>query len=79
MPMGMTHTAEQIIRPREVDAGAKVGDVCRQLGNVENTFYRGREKYLGMEPSEARRPRRCRTRTCGCQRRAPSRCSRRTP
>jgi putative transposase len=56
MPKGMTHTAEQIIRAlREVDAGSKVGDVCRRLGIVEKTFYRWREKYAGMEPSEARR------------------------
>ncbi len=56
MPKGSTHTAEQIIRAlREVDAGARVGDVCRQLGIVEKTFYRWREKYAGMEASEARR------------------------
>ena len=46
----------QIIRAlREVDSGAPVGFVCRQLGIVEKTFYRWREKYAGMEPSEARR------------------------
>jgi putative transposase len=56
MPKGMTHTAEQIIAAlREVDAGAKVGDICRRLGVVEKTFYRWREKYAGMEPSEAKR------------------------
>jgi putative transposase len=56
MPKGRTHTAEQIIRAlREVDSGAPVGFVCRQLGVVEKTFYRWREKYAGMEPSEARR------------------------
>jgi putative transposase len=56
MPKGMTHTAEQMIRAlREVDAGAKVGDVCRQLGIIPKTFYRWREKYGGMEASEARR------------------------
>jgi putative transposase len=56
MPKGRTHTAEQIIRAlREVDSGAPVGLVCRQLGIVEKTFYRWREKYAGMEPSEARR------------------------
>jgi putative transposase len=56
MPKGRTHTAEQIIRAlREVDSGAPVGFVCRQLGIVEKTFYRWREKYAGMEPSEARR------------------------
>jgi putative transposase len=56
MPKGRTHAAEQIIRAlREVDSGAPVGFVCRQLGIVEKTFYRWREKYAGMEPSEARR------------------------
>jgi putative transposase len=56
MPKGRTHNAEQIIRAlREVDSGAPVGFVCRQLGIVEKTFYRWREKYAGMEPSEARR------------------------
>ena len=56
MPKGTTHTAEQIIAAlREVDAGAKVADVCRRLGVVEKTFYRWREKYAGMEPSEAKR------------------------
>jgi len=29
--------------------------VCRQLGIVEKTFYRWREKYAGMEATEARR------------------------
>ena len=44
MPKGRTHTAEQIIRAlREVDSGAPVGFVCRQLGIVEKTFYRWRE------------------------------------
>ena len=56
MAKGQTHTAQQIIRAlRQVDAGAKVGDVCRQLGIVEKTFYRWREKYAGMEVSEAKR------------------------
>jgi putative transposase len=56
MAKGQTHTAEQIIRAlRQVDAGAKVGDVCRHLGIVEKTFYRWREKYAGMEVSEAKR------------------------
>jgi hypothetical protein len=38
MPKGRTHTAEQIIRAlREVDSGAPVGFVCRQLGIVEKS------------------------------------------
>ena len=41
MPKGQTHTTEQIIKAlRRVDAGVRVGDVCRQLGIVEKTFYR---------------------------------------
>ncbi len=56
MPKGRTHTAEQIIAAlRQVDEGVPVPVVCRQLGVVEKTFYRWREKYAGMEPSEARR------------------------
>jgi len=56
MPKGQTHSTEQIIRAlRQVDAGVRVEDVCRHLGIVEKTFYRWREKYAGMEPSEGRR------------------------
>jgi putative transposase len=56
MPKGRTHTAEQIIAAlRQVDEGVPVPVVCRHLGIVEKTFYRWREKYAGMEPSEARR------------------------
>ena len=56
MPKGQTHTTEQMLRAlRQVDAGVDVEIVCRQLGIVSKTFYRWREKYGGMEPSEARR------------------------
>ena len=56
MPKGQTHTTEQIIKAlRMVDEGVRVGDVCRQLGIVEKTFYRWREKYAGMEAGEAKR------------------------
>jgi putative transposase len=56
MPRGMTHTAEQVIRAlRLVDEGAPVSEVCRQLGIVEKTFYRWREKYAGMDVGEAKR------------------------
>src|SRR5687768_15600701 len=40
---------------REVDNGVPVSVVCRKVGMVEKTFYRYREKYQGMEPTEARR------------------------
>jgi putative transposase len=31
-----------------------VGDVCRQVGIAEQTFYRWKKTYGGMLPSEAR-------------------------
>jgi putative transposase len=40
---------------REVDNGAPLDVVCRKIGMVEKTFYRYREKYAGMEATEARR------------------------
>ena len=49
-------TEEQMIGAlREVDAGAKLRDVCRRLGITEKTFYRWRSKFGGMEVSDARR------------------------
>jgi putative transposase len=47
---------EQIIKAlKEVDAGAQVRDVCRRLGVTEQSFYRWRQKYGGLEVSEAKR------------------------
>ncbi len=49
-------TEEQIIKVlKEVEAGAKVQDVMRRLGVSEQTFYRWKAKYGGMEVSEAKR------------------------
>ncbi len=39
---------------QQVDAGVPVGDVCRQVGVSEQTFYRWKKAYGGMLPSEAR-------------------------
>jgi putative transposase len=53
-PSGLSE--EQIIRAlKEVDAGAKVGDVCRRIGVTEKTFYRWRAKFGGMDVSDAKR------------------------
>ncbi len=50
------YTEEQIIRAlREVDAGAKVQDVIRRMGVSEQTFYRWKAKYGGMDVNEAKR------------------------
>ena len=47
---------EQIIRILgEVEAGAKVKDVCREHGLSEGTYYRWKSKFGGMDVSEARR------------------------
>jgi putative transposase len=49
-------TEEQIIAAlKEVDGGAEARDVCRRLGVTEQSFYRWRRKYGGLEVSEAKR------------------------
>jgi len=53
---GKRYSEAQIIAAlKEHEAGAKAADVCRKLGIVENTFYRWKAKYGGMELSEAKR------------------------
>jgi putative transposase len=50
------YTEEQIIGVlKEVDAGAKVQDVVRKLGITEQTYYRWKAKYGGMEVSDAKK------------------------
>ena len=39
---------------KQAEAGATVGDLCRQVGISEQTFYRWKKAYGGMLPSEAR-------------------------
>ena len=39
---------------QQVEGGMPVGDVCRQVGVAEQTFYRWKKAYGGMLPSEAR-------------------------
>jgi putative transposase len=47
---------EQIIAVlKEVDAGAKLQDVTRRLGISEQTYYRWKAKYGGMEVSDAKK------------------------
>jgi len=49
-------TEEQIVAALKLaEAGSKVGEVCRKLGISEQTFYRWKQKYGGMEVSDARR------------------------
>ena len=39
---------------QQVAQGVPVGDVCRQVGISEQTFYRWKKVYGGLQPSEAR-------------------------
>lgn len=49
-------TDEQILAiVKEGEAGRKVADLCRTHGITEQTYYRWKAKYGGMEVSEARR------------------------
>ena len=50
------YTEEKIISIlKEHEAGATVADISRRHGVVENTIYRWKSKYGGMEVSEAKR------------------------
>jgi putative transposase len=47
---------EQIIGVlKEAAAGAKTLEMCRRHGISEQTFYRWKAKYAGLEVAEARR------------------------
>jgi putative transposase len=39
---------------QQVTGGVLVGDVCRQVGISEQTFYRWKKVYGNLQPSEAR-------------------------
>jgi len=49
-------TEDQIIGVlKEVEAGMKVADICRNHGISDATFYNWRSRYSGMDVTEARR------------------------
>jgi putative transposase len=49
-------TTEQIIKVLQTwDAGAKVSELVRQHGVTEQTLYRWKKKYGGMQVNDARR------------------------
>jgi putative transposase len=49
-------TEEQIIGMlKEVEAGQKVGELCRKYGVSEATYYRWKNVYGGLEVSQVRR------------------------
>ena len=53
---GKRFTDEQVIRIlKEVEAGMSVADVCRKHNCSEQSFYRWKSKFGGMEVSEVTR------------------------
>jgi putative transposase len=53
---GTRYSEEQIIRIlKEVESGTAVADICRKYGVAEQTIYRWRSKYAGLETSELQR------------------------
>lgn len=53
---GTRYSEEQIIRIlKDVEAGTRVAEVCRKYGLSEQTVYRWRSKYGGLETSELQR------------------------
>ena len=47
---------EQIIAALKLaEAGGKVDELCRKLGVTQTTFYRWKQKYGGLEVSDARK------------------------
>ena len=53
---GTRHNEEQIIAIlKQGEAGLATADLCRQHGISEQTYYRWKAKYGGMENGEAKR------------------------
>lgn len=53
---GTRYSEEQIIRIlKEVESGTAVGEICRKYGIAEQTIYRWRSKYAGLETNELQR------------------------
>ena len=49
-------TTEQIIRIlKQAESGVKVQDIIREHGISEQTFYRWKSKYSGLQVNEAKR------------------------
>ncbi len=62
--------AEQILTIlREAERGERtIGEICRAHGVSEHSFYRWRQKYSGLEVSEARGLRELGTENAGLKR-----------
>jgi len=50
------YSEEQIIGMlKQAEAGKPIGELCREHGITDATYYRWKAKYGGLEVSEARR------------------------
>ena len=50
------YTETQIVKLlKEVEAGRKVNEVCREYGISDATYYNWKSKYGGMEASDVKR------------------------
>ena len=53
---GTRHSEEQIIAIlKQGEAGLTTAELCRQHGITEQTFYRWKAKYGGMESGDAKK------------------------
>ena len=53
---GTRHSEEQIIAIlKQADNGVKTAELCRQHGIVEQTLYRWKAEYGGLDVSDARK------------------------
>jgi putative transposase len=53
---GTRHSEEQIIAIlKQGEAGLPTGDLCRQHNITEQTYYRWKAKYGGMDSSDAKK------------------------
>ena len=52
------YTEEQVaFALKHAELGTSVAEVCRKMGVSEATFFRWKQKYGGLGPSELRKPR----------------------
>ena len=53
---GKRYSEEQIFGVlKEAENGVKVSDLCRQHGISENTYFRWKSKYAGLELSDLKK------------------------
>jgi putative transposase len=56
MAKGKKHTEDEILKVlKEIEAGATIASVARAHGITDQTIYRWREEYGGMQSDELKR------------------------